>query len=426
MPDILGLQRKKKKLVDEMREVLSLVEKEKRELTVEELKKVQDLDKQIRDNEERIKIDVRMEELEKQIELNGEAGGDGKPIKENLDNKPDKTGGFSNFGEFLFTIKNNKRDERLSRLYVEDYEKLGVTQKAAVGSLGGFMIPDQFSTNILSVTPQEAIFRPRMTMLPAGSPPDAKISIPALDQTSSQNMYGGITITYGGEGLQLGQTNLKLRKVELEPKQRNAYAIVTNKLLRNWSASSTLLEKQFRLAMIGADDTDFYSGSGVNRPTGILNAACRVEYSRATANQIAYADVLGMFARVKMGGPLVWIASQTTIPQLGNIRDTGNNNLWIQNSAMGLPATMFGYPLLFNERSVGLGTTGDLCLCDLTYYVGKMGSGPLIDMSEHLRFDYDETVFRIIQNQDADGWLTEPLPLEGSTTNTVSPFVILA
>ena len=36
-----------------------------------------------------------------------------------------------------------------------------------------------------------------------------------------------------------------------------------------------------------------------------------------------------------------------------------------------------------------------------------------------------KTVFKIVWNVDGHPWLTEPLALEGSTSNTVSPFVVL-
>ena len=46
-------------------------------------------------------------------------------------------------------------------------------------------------------------------------------------------------------------------------------------------------------------------------------------------------------------------------------------------------------------------------------------------MSTDYRFLNDETTFKLVWNVDGQAWLKEPLPLEGSTSNTVSPFVIL-
>jgi len=89
------------------------------------------------------------------------------------------------------------------------------------------------------------------------------------------------------------------------------------------------------------------------------------------------------------------------------------------------PSTLLGYPLLFSERLPALGTKGDLSLVNLAYYLVKDGSGPFFARSEALYFLSNRTVFRIVWNVDGRPWLTEPLSLEGSAANTVSPFVVL-
>jgi HK97 family phage major capsid protein len=69
--------------------------------------------------------------------------------------------------------------------------------------------------------------------------------------------------------------------------------------------------------------------------------------------------------------------------------------------------------------------SSDLSLVNLSYYLIKDGSGPAVASSEHILFLSNKTVFKIVWNVDGHPWLTEPLALEGSTANTVSPFVVL-
>ena len=114
-------------------------------------------------------------------------------------------------------------------------------------------------------------------------------------------------------------------------------------------------------------------------------------YARAGANAVAFADVYGMLARAKMGGSLVWIASQTIIPQLASMVDAGSHAVWtgsqgIGNAAQAMPSTLFGYPLFFSDRMPALGSKGDLVLADLSYYMIKDGSGVFVDLSEHIYF----------------------------------------
>ncbi|NIT54825.1 MAG: phage major capsid protein [Aliifodinibius sp.] len=82
-------------------------------------------------------------------------------------------------------------------------------------------------------------------------------------------------------------------------------------------------------------------------------------------------------------------------------------------------------PILWNDRSAALGSTGDLVLADFDYYLIKDGSGPRVDISTEYKFTTDESCFRIVWYVDGNSWLSRAIPLEGSTSNTVSPIVVL-
>lgn len=329
---------------------------------------------------------------------------------------PEGATGFRNLGEYLHTMAVAPNDTRLMELRL---------QQMGQGSLGGFAIPEQFRGEVLSVSPQQAIVRPRATVIPAGNPPDAAITMPALNQGAASNMYGGVRVYHSEESAAATESSMALKQVKLEPHKLIAYMTASYELLNNWDAASGFMQNQMRLAVIGAEDYDFLRGTNVNQAQGILGAPGQVAINRAGANAIAFADVVNMLARVKYGGSLVWICSQTIIPQLCNIRDTGNNNLWMQSAVSAAPASLAGFPLIYADRLPALGTKGDLALCDFGYYLIKDGSGPRVSISEHFRFTNDEVCFKIVWYVDGRPWLTEPLPLEGATTSTVSPFVIL-
>ena len=116
------------------------------------------------------------------------------------------------------------RDSRLDELYEKREQTMGV------GSGGGYALPEQFDSTLREVVAQESIVRPRATVIPAGDPPDAKLNFPALDQTSGENMYGGVQVVHTGEGVTLSETDAKLRQVTLEPKEISAYIVITDKL----------------------------------------------------------------------------------------------------------------------------------------------------------------------------------------------------
>lgn len=407
------LRQKLNDAVEKMEGILAKADEEKRDLTEDEEKEYNALDGSL----DKIKADIAKRE-----KLDAEKAELAKPkkvVRMAATHKAEDPREFKSLGEFIHSVRFNHNDPRLQDLYAERQQSMGV------GAEGGFAVPTQFRETLLSVTPQQAIFRPRATVIPAGSPPDSEVSMPALNQGAAENMYGGIEVQWIGEGDTKPETDLRLKEIKLKPHEVAAHVIVTDKLLRNWQAAQTVISNQLRLAIIAAEENAFYNGNGVARPLGVLQCPARINYARAVANQIAFADIVGMYARLRMTMSPVWIASQTTIPQLAVIADAGNNNLWMPSAVAGLPPTLMGIPVLFHERSVALGTAGDLILADLSYYLIKEGSGPFVQASEHVYFTSNRTVIKVFWNVDGQPWLNEPIPLEGSVANTVSPFIVL-
>lgn len=406
-----------------LRAMLDLVDKEKREFTEEEVQAYAALEA------ETDKLEKEHEREEKQAIREARAGEreDVIYLADYNSRKQTPAKEFRNFGEFVYTIAYNKGDPRLRDLY-HAYSAEFRAQTMGTGSEGGFNVPEQFRPELMSVPPQGAVVRPRARVIPAGDPPDAKITMPALDQTNGANMYGGVTVAAVAEAGTKTETSAKFREVALEPQEVAGWIRVSDKLLRNWGAASVTLATLLRQAMMGWEDYRFVRGTGMAEPLGIIASPARIVVGRQTASQVTWQDVRTMYSKLKFGGSPVWIASQTILPYLMTIADAGSNNLFVTafaGAAGPVPATLFGFPILFNDRSPALGSEGDLMLVDLQYYLIKDGSGPFVDASPHVYFTSDQTVIRITWNVDGKPWLTEPLQLEGSAANTISPFVVL-
>jgi len=87
--------------------------------------------------------------------------------------------------------------------------------------------------------------------------------------------------------------------------------------------------------------------------------------------------------------------------------------------------TLFGRPMLPIEQASTVGTVGDLILADMSQYVVAEKGGMQSASSLHVRFLYDEAVFRFTLRIDGQPMWSAPLtPSQGS--NTLSPFVTLA
>lgn len=337
---------------------------------------------------------------------------------------------FESVAEFMHAVVMNKDDQRLASLYAE--------QRMDQGAKGGFAVPKQFRDTMFAVPPQQAIFRPRATVLPAGSPPDAEIELTAVDQrtgtnASPSNVYGGVTVTKTAEGGAKPETDADLRLIKLKPEELFAHITATDKLLRNWQAAGAFFETQLRNAMIAAEDFEFLRGNGVGGPLGLLNSGAAYVQTRDTASQFNFADYAAMLSRIIMrGGSPVWILSRGVHAELLTMRNDitspavggGDGALVFQPSTVpGQPSTLGGYPIIWNERSPGLGSTGDVVLADLSYYLVKDGSGPFVAASEHVYFLNNKTVIKLFWNVDGQPWLTEPF--RGEDNYEVSPFVVL-
>lgn len=339
--------------------------------------------------------------------------------------KPPKEMGpneFREFGDFLQTVRWNPNDPALRFKEIKDSEKRALS--VGVGALGGFIVPEQFDQNIKMVNDQQAIFRPRCQTIPAGDPPDAAITIPALDQSGAKGVYSGVTVTWIGEGDEKPETEPSFREIKIEPQEVAGHTVVTDKLLRNSAAAGALVMSLLRKAIIASEEDCFFTGDGVGKPLGIVGHPATIVVARAVANQIAYTDVVNMFARAKFGGRLIWIGSQTCLPQLMTMVDAGNNLVWQPNAREGAPGTLLGIPFLLNDQSPILGAEGDLALVDLDYYLIKDGSGISVAMSEHPRFTRNQTIIKAFWNVDGQPWLNTPL-LQRDGVSTVSPFVVL-
>jgi HK97 family phage major capsid protein len=428
---IAEMKQKKAESLKLLRSALDKADTEKRSLTDEERTEykrlegeVDKLDADILAGEE--DLERRRKLAEKETETRGKA-----PIVPKFkEGDPDPDKEFLNVGEFFYAMAKFKesgvRDTRLDAAREKREQTMGT------GATGGFSLPTQFDATLRQVQAQEAIIRPRAAVIPAGSPPDAKLEFPALDQTSAQNIYGGVTVVHTGEGVTMTETTARLKEVSLEPKEISAYIVCTNKLLNNWDAAGSFITRQLSAAMVGTEDYDFMRGNGVNKALGFINCAAAIAYGRAAANAISFADCYGMLARMLMrGGSYVWLASQTAIPQLAAMVDAGTHAVWLggrdaNGAGQGpLPSTLLGLPVIFADRLPPLGTKGDLSLVNLSYYLVKDGSGPAAASSEHILFLSNKVVFKLVWNVDGHPWLSEPIGLEGSTTSTVSPFVVL-
>ena len=399
--DVNAMKRERQAVIDKMRALLNLQEtRADKKLTADEETQYKAMETEVQNRTAEIEREERLQALEAGTVLNREQNPGPNEIK--------------SFGDFLKEIRFNggvgleRRDVSLGN-----------------GPSMGFMVPETFDTTIRQVTPQTAIFRPRAMVIPGGSTPDAAYNMLALDQSGSKGIYSGVSVKWIGEGgTRQDGGDPTLRNIKLEPKEVSAYIDITDKLLANSAAAGALCTQLLRAAIIGAEEDAFYTGSGVGKPKGIVGHACVKTVARATSTTITWANIKSMFAAFMFGGSPVWIMNQTCLPQIMSLEDTNGNALWMANAQVGPGGTLCGFPVLINDLNPALGTEGDLCLVDLSYYYIKDGSPLAIFIDPYTQKLNGTSRIYAFWNVDGQPMLTSPITQRNGTT-TVSPFVVL-
>jgi HK97 family phage major capsid protein len=330
--------------------------------------------------------------------------------------KPIENPGFACVGEMVFCARFKPEDPRIQAL-----------MEMGTGESGGIAIPDEINPTLREVTPQEAIFRSRATVVPAGESPDADLVLPSLNQGSGANLYGGVEVDWIGEGGEKPETNIHLKETRWSPKEVAAHIVVTDKLLRNWRSATALIERMLRGALLAAEDVAFLRGEGERRPKGVLTCKALKKVHRQGANDVTYEDLVNMEAELHEDGEAVWVVNPRVIPTLRQMKDDAGRFIWVQGDGLpgpsAAPPTLLGRSILKNYRSPGLGEMGDVLLLVPSYYVIKDGVDVTIAASEHALFKQNKTIVKAFKTVDGGPWLEEPIKQED--TKTYSPFVAL-
>ncbi|MHA7580406.1 phage major capsid protein [Paenibacillus vandeheii] len=397
-----------------------------RDLTEDEAQDFDSLDTEIQDLEGQIEAKKKQNDRENSVNarmksLEGPAGQPFRPSNfvpgpEPVEKK--ESYGFASIGEFVNAVRFGDSQGRLES--IRNDLSMGTSES------GGYAVPEQFRDELLRLTAEQAIVRPRANVIPPGTPPDSKITIPVFEQ-GAKGAHGGVTVQWIGEGEEKPKTDAKLDVVTLEPYEVAATIQVTDKLLRNWGAANAFIRNLLSQAMVSAEDAAFIAGDGVEKPTGFIDAAGRLVVNRTTANQISYEDAVLMLSKLLPAsmGDALFIASQSAMPQVMTLKDPAGNYIFIQGDATkGVPSTLLGIPIRFTGKTKTVGKAGDLVLVDLGYYLVKDGSGPFIAASEHVLFTKNQTIVKCFWNVDGKPWVKTPLTLEDGETK-VSPYVVL-
>ena len=383
--------------------------------------------------------------------------------------KPER---FGTFGEFLLAVardaQGTNRDNRLSAVKSNDpVEELGFDVGKAMGddfvgslydrnkgfpykvgespqglgeqidSEGGFLVGTQQAAGIMAKVYNVGQLIQRVDMVPVSGNNNG-MTFNAEDETNRANgsRRGGIQAYWATEAGTVTATNPKFRQLELKLKKVMGLVYATEDLLADATALEawimTNLPEELRFKVEDA----IMNGDGSGKPLGILAGPALVSQAAETgqaSTTVVAENIMKMYSRmyVPSVGRAVWLINQNVWPQLwsmGLVVGTGGVALFQPPGGMsGQPyGTLMGRPIIPTEYQPGLGTVGDILFVDLQEYQMIEKGTYRSSASMHVRFLYDEQVFKFVYRVDgAPKWNSALTPFKG-TGSTVSPYVALA
>jgi len=309
------------------------------------------------------------------------------------------TGGFGSFNDYLTVLSTGKFDPRLIQAAASE----------TVPSSGGFSVPEQFAAWLLDASLEAEIVRPRATLWPMKS---ESLKVPGWDSaTHSSSLFGGLVGNWLAELGGATETDAKMRLIQLSAKKLACYTSASNELV----ADGIGYEQQIQAALVKTLgwylDYAFIQGTGTAQPLGVINDPALITVGKESGQgnlTIMFENAVKMYARLapQCMEKAVWIANQTTVPQLLTMSlAVGTGGAPIQPAVLQSNGkfSLLGKELVFTEKCPALGSKGQLMLCDFSQYSIGLRKEVSLDKSIHPGWTTDTASYRAILRADGQG-----------------------
>lgn len=402
------------------------------------------------------RLQVRMALIKQDIAREeGTGSQNAEPVKSA---KP-RNGGFASLGEFVNAVHEadtpgGSRDKRLARVT----DATGANE--TTGADGGYLVPPEYADGILDLVKDESVIYPqaRRVQINGNRLIEVYLNETNRKDPSTGSRHGGVLAYWKGEADQYQAVKAAFAERTTNLSKLTAYCPVTEELLQDYAAiEGTLNDLVGREFAFKIDDAMF-NGSGANNiPLGILTTGSGSNPNNAALVTIAKesgqaAGTVNVQNILKMYNALIaqqrkkakWYINQDLeivlmqiMLQTGSIASTGASAVEGITGTFGMPiytppgaygnanATMLGLPVEPNEHCAAAGSVGDIVLADMSQYLIIERAGVTKQSSIHVRFDYDETVFKFTWRAGGrPDWMSSIEAYKGSTKR--SPYVALA
>jgi len=424
---LLEMKAKRENLRLQAVAILNKAEKEDRFLSDEENKEVKRIETEIANWDESIRRAESIGALTRSAEKEETEERSDEPEVKPMPKKEDK--GFRCLGEQLMAVyraamPGGRIDERLSTRAASGLNETNPSD-------GGFLVQKDFVSELLKKTFETGILASKVRKIPISTNANGlKINAIDDDNRTNGNRFGGVQTFWTDEAEKLAESKPKFRQIDLSLKKLTGLCYATDELLQDSAALEAVIRQAFQEEFAFKIDDAILHGNGAGQPLGILksNAVVKQELEQGQTAKVTVENLVKMWSRLwsRSRANSVWYINQQIEPLLYMLQ-VGDKPVYIPAGGLSESpyATLFGRPVVPLEQCSELGDVGDIILADLSQYLLIDKGGINAASSIHVRFLYDEAVFRFVYRVDGQPVWNKPItPYKGSAT--LSPFVALA
>jgi len=420
-----GLNEKRSEALQACRNVLNECERQDRELNAKEMLSysivmalTDDIQTGIRKQSEHAEHGIYRPDVVPGNDAGAKMFGKKNATWRNIFNRtPVPVADFRNLGEMLVAFHNG--DPKI--------EQLRAVMTEGTGQDGGFSIPEELWAGIWDAGIEQSVTLDLVTHLPMKS---NILNIPAWDSKNHES--GPIAAVKGqwlGENVAATKVTPRLRTLAYTARKLAMFIAASSESLMDALALERSIAIIMKNSLAFELDEIILTGSGINRPLGVLSSPARIEHSRATSNSIAFADLCGMMGRVLPTSldRVTWLCSPSafnTLLAMVTSAGSGELVLGFRPGASDIKMSILGRPLRVTEKLKSLGTKGDLMLVDMSYYGLATRETGRFERTNAASWSSDAIDFRLIVRADGRPFVASPVTPSGSGS-TLSPFVIL-
>jgi HK97 family phage major capsid protein len=288
-------------------------------------------------------------------------------------------------GEFLLAVRGASISGRVDpRLMVN-----AVTTWAGetVGADGGYALPPQFATGIMSLVNAEDSFVRALNPFP---------TVPKDEDAPWSST--AVTATKTAEGTAITASKPSIGQLKVPMYGVKSLVHVDEKSLRDMSFLAAYVERKMAEKIRWKVENYVMNGTGENEPLGILNAPGLLSYAdtNSTATVIGGEDIIAMEALALLGQGGFWIVHPTALPQVRTLKSgSGGYPLYTTDFKTSPGGGLLGYPLYKSFAAKPLNTAGDILFVKPDgYFLAFETGGPQSVTTIAFAFDQNLQSFR--------------------------------